>query len=74
MSKVTIAFAVLAAMAVAVPASAKTYYVVQDSRTKHCKVSARKPQGSSMIQVGSDTYTTAADAKTAMKAASDCQQ
>ncbi len=73
MNKVIFAFAALAAMATALPASAATYYVVQDSKTKHCKVSARKPQGSSMVQVG-DTYTSAEDAKTAMKAASDCQQ
>ena len=73
MNKVTFAFAALAALATALPASAATYYVVQDSRTKHCKVSARKPQGSTMVQVG-DTYTSSQDAKTAMKAASDCQQ
>ena len=74
MSKVSLVFLTLAATALALPASAATYYVAQSSKTKHCMVTARKPNGTSMTQVGGDTYTTRKDATTAMKAASDCQK
>lgn len=61
-------------LATAAPSFAATYYVAQSSKTKHCLVTSRKPNGTTMMQVGSDTYTSKADARTAMKSASDCSK
>ena len=68
--KVAVVTATLIGMAV--PASAATYYVAQSAKTKHCMVTARKPDGMKMTQVGSSTYTTKKDASDAMKSASEC--
>ncbi|HWF64752.1 MAG TPA: hypothetical protein VN685_09085 [Rhizomicrobium sp.] len=61
-------------LAVATPSIAATYYVAQSSKTKHCLVTSRKPNGTTMMRVGSDTYASKADARTAMKSASDCSK
>lgn len=61
-------------LALTAPSFAATYYVAQSSKTKHCLVTSRKPNGTTMMQVGSDTYTSKADARTAMKSASDCSK
>ena len=58
--------------AIAAPASAATYYVAQSAKTKHCVVTTKKPDGTTMTQVGSDTYTSRKDASAAMKTATGC--
>lgn len=62
------------ALATAAPSVAATYYVAQSSKTKHCLVTGRKPNGTTMTQVGTDTYTSKAEARAAMKSASDCSK
>ena len=61
-------------LTMATPSVAATYYVAQSSKTKHCLVTSRKPNGTSMMQVGTETYNSKADARTAMKSASDCMK
>lgn len=61
-------------LSTAAPSFAATYYVAQNSKTKACRVTERKPNGSTMTQVGNDTYKTRADARAAMKNDSDCMK
>jgi hypothetical protein len=73
MFKGKFALMIAIAIAVAAPASAATYYVAQSAKTKHCLVTMRKPNGKTMTQVGTDTYSTRKDATAAMKAATECK-
>jgi hypothetical protein len=59
---------ILCAMAIAVPASAQTYYVAVNNKTGRCQVTDKVPDGTKTTQVTSDTYTTKKDASAAMKA------
>ena len=72
MSLGKIALVAVTSIAMAAPASAATYYVAQSAKTKHCLVTTKKPNGTSMSQVGSSTYATKKDASDAMKSASKC--
>ena len=58
----------------AVPASAATYYVAQNIKSKNCIVVTAKPKGKTLNQVGSNTYKTRRAAQAAMKAAPDCMK
>ncbi len=60
--------------AFAVPAfAATTYYVAQDAKTHKCSVSDKKPDGTTMMMIGTASYPTQAAAETAMKAAKECK-
>lgn len=74
MHKFNLVIAAVAAIAMAGPVSAKTYYVGYNNKTKHCVVTTKKPLGKTSSQVGADTYTSRQDAMAAMKAAADCQK
>jgi sporulation protein YlmC with PRC-barrel domain len=57
-------------------AAAADFYVVQDSSTKQCRVAEQKPTGSTLTIVGGEsrTYASQAEAETAMKNESACNQ
>ena len=69
-------YAVVAVMltAFATPALAEEWYVVQDPTTKVCDKTRKKPDGQSMVMVGTGSYATEDEAKAAIKAAPDCKQ
>ena len=48
------------------------FYVAQGT-DKKCQVTDKKPDGKTMMMVGTATYKTKADADAAMKAAKECQ-
>jgi len=56
--------------------AAADFYVVQDSSTKQCRVAEQKPTGSTLTIVGGEsrTYASQAEAETAMKNESACNQ
>jgi hypothetical protein len=58
--------------AFATPALAEEWYVVQDPTTKKCSQTKKKPDGQSLVMVGTGTYTTNDEAKAARKAAPEC--
>ena len=51
--------------------AAQEFYVVQDAKTKDCQVEHEKPDGVQKIMIGT-AYATRAEAKTAKKAAPEC--
>jgi sporulation protein YlmC with PRC-barrel domain len=57
-------------------AAAADFYIVQDSSTKQCRVVEEKPTGSTLTIVGGEsrTYASQAEAETAMKNESACNQ
>jgi hypothetical protein len=60
--------------ALATPALADSYYVVQDSTTKKCTVVTEKPTTTTTTVVGDGkVYTTQTEAESAMKTVSVCQ-
>ena len=69
--KTLIAAAVMTA--VAAPAFAQSFYVVQDVKTKRCTVTETKPTSSEVTVVNGDTvYKTKAEAETGMKTIKVC--
>ena len=54
--------------------SAATYYVEQSAKTHRCYVVAHKPNGKTMMEIGTSTYPTRAKAMAAMKAATACKK
>jgi hypothetical protein len=48
------------------------FYVAQDASTKKCKVVDEKPDGVKLVMIGTSTYPTRAEAKTAKKASTEC--
>ena len=64
--------AILATFATPVFA-ATTYYVAQDTKTHKCSVSNKKPDGKTMMVIGTASYRTKAKATTAMNAAAECK-
>jgi hypothetical protein len=70
MSKRVVVAAVLIAMAT--PALAAEFYVAQDPESKRCKIVEEKPDGQSMIMIGTKAYATKEEAKAAKKAAAEC--
>lgn len=70
--KLALAGALLAA-AYVVPAVADTsYYIVQDTGTKHCKIVSQKPVSRTVTVVGEDGYPTEVAAQDAMKTVKVC--
>ena len=55
------------------PAVAAEYYLVQDPTTNKCKVVEEKPDGKSMVMIGTATYATKKEAQAAKKAAAECR-
>ena len=70
MSKRIVVAAVL--IAIATPALAEEFYVGQDPENKRCKVVTEKPDGQTMVMIGTESYATKEDAKAAKKASPDC--
>lgn len=68
--KLIVAGAAFAALAT--PALAAEFYVVQDSTSKRCTIVEQKPATSTTVVVGSGTYTTRTEAETAMKRVEVC--
>ena len=54
------------------PALAAEYYVAQDPTTKKCKVVDVRPDGTTMIMVGTTSYATKEEAKAAKKTFAEC--
>jgi hypothetical protein len=76
MRKYLITAAILTAFvtpAAAAAMAATTWYVAMDAKSKKCSVTSKKPDGTKMTMVGTDTYKTKADATKAEKAdTKDC--
>jgi len=51
-----------------------TYYIVQDSGTKHCKIVSQKPVTKEVTIVGMDGYPSETAAQTAMKTVKVCNE
>lgn len=69
-SRLAIAGAMLAATAA--PAMAVTFYVVHDTSAKKCMIVEEKPTVETIVVVGDTTYTTRAEAETAIKTIAVC--
>jgi hypothetical protein len=59
-------------LALATPALAAQFYVAQDPATKQCQVMNRKPDGTTMRQVGSGAYKSQAEAEQAIQDLNEC--
>ena len=68
-----VAAAALTTALVAPAFAATTYYVEQNAKTHNCSVTSHKPNGTTFMMIGKDTYKTKSAASTAMKAASECK-
>ncbi len=71
MKKTLIAVAVMTA--IAAPAFAQSFYVVQDVKTKKCTITETRPTSSEVTVVSGDTvYKTRSEAETGMKTVKVC--
>jgi hypothetical protein len=71
MKKTLIAAAVMTA--IAAPAFAQSFYVVQDVKTKKCTITETRPTSSELTVVSGDTvYKTRSEAETGMKTVKVC--
>jgi hypothetical protein len=70
MSKFVVVAAAL--VIVATPVLAAEYYVAQDPTTKKCNIVKEKPDGKTLTMIGTTSYPTKDEAKTARKAAAEC--
>jgi hypothetical protein len=71
MKKTLIAAAVMTA--IAAPAFAQSFYVVQDVKTKKCTITETRPTSSELTVVSGDTvYKTMSEAETGMKTVKVC--
>ena len=61
-------------LAVATPALAAEFYLVQDPKTKKCNIVGEKPDGKTWVMVGTEAYATKEEAKAAKQANPDCQK
>ncbi|SHN80763.1 hypothetical protein [Bradyrhizobium erythrophlei] len=65
--------AAAALTAIAAPAFAESYYVVQDAKTKKCTITETKPTTTETTVVGDGTvYKTRTEAETGMKSVKVC--
>jgi hypothetical protein len=61
-------------LAFVTPASAQTFYIVQDTGTKRCTIVEQRPTVQTSVVVGGDrVYTTRAEAETAMRTVEVCK-
>ena len=58
--------------AVAAPASAQSFYVVQDAKTKKCTITETKPTTTTTTVVDNGTFKTRTEAETGMKTIKVC--
>jgi hypothetical protein len=66
--------ALVLTIAMASPALARNYYVVQNIKTHKCSVLPKKPKGKSVIVVsGSSPYKTRAEARAALRTLAVCR-
>ncbi|KRR14825.1 hypothetical protein CQ12_28575 [Bradyrhizobium jicamae] len=71
--KLTTFIAAAVMTAVAAPAFAQAFYVVQDVKTKKCTITETKPASSEVTVVSGDSvYKTKAEAESGMKAIKVC--
>jgi hypothetical protein len=63
-------------LAIATPALAAEYYIVQDSATKRCTIMDKRPTERTQVVVGENgkTYTTRDEATTAMRSVKVCEE
>jgi len=61
-----------ALLTVATPALAAEFYVAKNSETGKCAVVEEKPDGTTMVMIGTESYATKPEAKKAKKAAAEC--
>ncbi len=66
-------FASVALVMVSGPAFSAEYYVAQNASDKKCSVTETKPDGTTMIMIGTAAYATQEEADAAMKAAAECK-
>ena len=60
--------------ALAAPAVARNYYVVQNTKTQKCSVLPKKPKGKTVVLVkGSGVYKSRAEARAALRTFSVCK-
>ena len=59
-------------IAIATPALADEFFVGQDPESKRCKIVTEKPDGQTMVMIGTVSYATKEEAKAAKKAAAEC--
>ena len=59
-------------MSVVSPALAAEFYLAQDPSTKKCKILDAKPDGTTMIMLGTSSYATREEAKAAKKTFAEC--
>jgi hypothetical protein len=72
--KFRVVLAAAAIAAVATPALAQTFYVVQDTSTKKCTIVETKPTTQTMVGVGDGkVYTTRTEAEAAVKTITVCK-
>jgi hypothetical protein len=56
------------------PASARKYYIVQNTKTLRCSVLPKKPKGKTVVLVsGSTFYKTRNDARAALRISAPCK-
>jgi hypothetical protein len=71
--KLKILLAATLMTAVAAPASAQSFYVVQDVKTKRCTITETKPTSTDVTVVsGNSVYKTKTEAETGMKTIKVC--
>jgi hypothetical protein len=71
--KVHLVAASLMAFFVSTAVAAEEFYVVQNPKTKSCKISNKKDDGE-MVLIGTSSYPTVEEAKKAKNAAPECKE
>jgi hypothetical protein len=56
----------------ATPAIAAEFYVALNPDTKKCKIVEEKPDGKTLVMIGTTAYATKEEAKAAKRSASEC--
>jgi hypothetical protein len=55
------------------PAFAAEFYVAQNATSHKCSVMSKKPDGKTMMMLGTEGFKTKSDAETAMKGMTECK-
>ena len=55
------------------PAFAAEFYVAQNATSHKCQVISKKPDGKTMMMLGTEGFKTKSDAETAMKGMTECK-
>jgi hypothetical protein len=59
-------------IAIATPALAEEFFVGQNPESKTCKIVTEKPDGQTLIMIGTVSYATKEEARAARKASAEC--